>query len=269
MLRYGIPANRLPKDALDAEIDAIRRLGVRFRMGERWGEHFTLAGLRQSHDAVFVAIGAQRAQGLRCEGEQHALAGIEFLARVANGIPLTLGHDVAVVGGGNTAMDCARSAVRLGARNVRVLYRRGRGEMPCLMEEVEAAEAEGVRIELLIAPVRLERNGRGLVLTCQRMTLGEPDASGRRRPVALEGSDFTMERSTVIAAIGQSVERSLAEREGLAATAWGIAADERTLATNLPGVFAGGDAVLGADLAVRAVAAGRMAAASIHHFLSG
>jgi formate dehydrogenase major subunit len=265
MLRYGIPTNRLPKDALDAEIDAIRRLGARFRMGERWGEDFTLAGLREQHDAVFVAIGAQRAQGLRCQGEEHALAGIEFLERVANGNPAPLGDDVVVVGGGNTAMDCARSAIRLGARNVRVLYRRGRQEMPCLMEEVEAAEAEGVQIELLVAPVRLERN----VLTCRRMTLGEPDASGRRRPVELDGSDFTMECSTVIAAIGQSVERSLAEQEGLEVTDWGIAADERTFATNLPGVFAGGDAVLGADLAVRAVAAGRMAAAAIHQFLSG
>jgi formate dehydrogenase major subunit len=265
MLRYGIPANRLPKDALDAEIDAIRRLGARFRMGERWGDDFTLAGLREQHDAVFVAIGAQRAQGLRCQGEEHALAGIEFLERVANGNPAPLGDDVAVVGGGNTAMDCARSAVRLGARNVRVLYRRGRQEMPCLMEEVEAAEAEGVQIELLVAPVRLERN----VLTCRRMTLGEPDASGRRRPVELDGSDFTMECSTVIAAIGQSVDLSLPEQEGLEVTAWGIAADERTLETNLPGVFAGGDAVLGADLAVRAVAAGRMAAAAIHQFLSG
>ena len=265
MLRYGIPANRLPKDALDAEIDAIRLLGARFRMGERWGEDFTLAGLREQHDAVFVAIGAQRAQGLRCQGEEHALAGIEFLERVANGNPAPLGDDVAVVGGGNTAMDCSRSAIRLGARNVRVLYRRGRQEMPCLMEEVEAAEAEGVQIELLVAPVRLERN----VLTCRRMTLGEPDASGRRRPVELDGSDFTMECSTVIAAIGQSVERSLAEQEGLEVTDWGIAADERTFATNLPGVFAGGDAVLGADLAVRAVAAGRMAAAAIHQFLSG
>jgi formate dehydrogenase major subunit len=265
MLRYGIPANRLPKDALDAEIDAIRRLGARFQMGQRWGEDFTLAGLRQRHDAVFVAIGAQRAQGLRCEGEEHALAGIDFLERVAGGNAPSLGDDVAVVGGGNTAMDCARSAVRLGARNVRVIYRRSRQEMPCLMEEVEAAEAEGVRIELLVAPVRLEEN----VLTCQRMTLGEPDASGRRRPVALEGSDFTMKCSTVIAAIGQSVDLSLAEQEGLAVTGWGIAADEGTLATNLPGVFAGGDGVLGADLAVRAVAAGRMAAAAIHQFLSG
>jgi formate dehydrogenase major subunit len=269
MLRYGIPANRLPKDALDAEIEAIRRLGARFRMGERWGEHFTLAGLRRQHDAVFVAIGAQRAQGLGCEGEEHALAGIEFLERVAGGNSPPLGNHVAVVGGGNTAMDCARSAVRLGARNVRVLYRRSRQEMPCLMEEVEAAEAEGVHIELLVAPVRLERNGGGLLLTCQRMTLGEPDESGRRRPVALDGSDFTMECSTAIAAIGQSVDRSLAEREGLAVTAWGIAADERTFETNLPGVFAGGDGVLGADLAVRAVAAGRMAAAGIHQFLSG
>jgi NADPH-dependent glutamate synthase beta subunit-like oxidoreductase/ferredoxin len=269
MLRYGIPANRLPKDALEMEIDAIRRLGARFRMGERWGEHFTLAGLRQQHDAVFVAIGAQRAQGLGCQGEEHALAGIEFLERVARGNPPPLGDQVAVIGGGNTAMDCARSAVRLGARNVGVVYRRGREEMPCLMEEVESAEAEGVHIDLLVAPVRLERNGRSLLLTCRRMTLGEPDASGRRRPVALEGPEFTVECSTAIAAIGQSVDRSLAELEGLAVTAWGIAADPKTLATNLPGVFAGGDAVLGADLAVRAVAAGRMAAASIHQFLSG
>jgi formate dehydrogenase major subunit len=265
MLRYGIPANRLPKDALDAEIDAIRRLGAQFRMGERWGEDFTLAGLRQRHDAVFVAIGAQRAQGLRCDGEEQALAGIEFLERVASGNPLPLGDDVAVVGGGNTAMDCARSAIRLGARNVRVLYRRGRQEMPCLMEEVEAAEAEGVHLDFLVAPVRLERN----VLACRRMTLGEPDASGRRRPVPLDGSDFTIACSTVIAAIGQSVDLSLPEQEGLEVTAWGIAADERTFETNLPGVFAGGDAVLGADLAVRAVAAGRMAAAAMHQFLSG
>ena len=269
MLRYGIPANRLPKDALDAEIDAIRLLGARFRMGERWGEDFTLAALRQQHDAVFVAIGAQRAQGLHCEGEEHALAGIEFLERVATGNPCSLGNHVAVVGGGNTAIDCARSAIWLGARNVRVLYRRSRPEMPCLMEEVEAAEAEGVQIDLLAAPVRLERHGGALSLTCRRMTLGDPDASGRRRSVPLDGSDFTLECSTVIAAIGQSVDLSLPEREGLAVTAWGIAADERTFATNLPGIFAGGDGVLGADLAVRAVAAGRMAAAAISEFLSG
>jgi NADPH-dependent glutamate synthase beta subunit-like oxidoreductase/ferredoxin len=269
MLRYGIPAYRLPKDALDAEIAAIRALGAEFRMGRRWGEDFGLAELRKTHDAVFLAIGAQHAQGLRCSGEEHALSGIEFLERVAEGHAPALGDDVLVLGGGNTAVDCARSAVRLGAHKVSILYRRSRQEMPCLMEEVEAAEAEGVHLDLLVAPLRLERTPVGLALTCQRMTLGEPDASGRRRPVPVEGSEFTLDCSAVIAAIGQSVERTLAEREGLAVTAWGIAAAEKTLATNLPGVFAGGDAVFGADLAVRSVAAGRMAAASIHQYLTG
>jgi formate dehydrogenase major subunit len=292
MLRYGIPAYRLPKDALDAEIAGLRALGAEFHMSSRWGEDFTLAALRQEHDAVFVAIGAQRAQGLGCPGEESALRGVGFLEQVAQGNPPSLGSDVVVIGGGNTAVDCARSAVRLGARNVRILYRRSRQEMPCLMEEVEAAEAEGVHVDLLVAPLRLDvvgrtekpfPDGRGsdaasraatvrerssLLLTCRRMTLGEPDASGRRRPVPVEGSDFALRCSTVIAAIGQSVERALAEREGLRVTAWGIAVEGRTLATNLPGVFAGGDAVLGADLAVRAVAAGRIAAASIHQYLT-
>lgn len=269
MLRYGIPAYRLPRQALDAEIDAIRRLGAEFRMERRWGEHFTLASLREAHDAVFVAIGAQRAQALRCEGEELALAGVEFLELVAKGNAPSLGPHVVVVGGGNTAIDCARSAVRLGARTVRILYRRGRQEMPCLMEEVEGAEAEGVEIDFLSAPVRLERNSHSLVLTCLRMGLGEPDASGRPRPVPIEGSGFTISCSAVIAAIGQAVDRGPAESDGLRVTGWWLAAEDRTFATNLPGVFAGGDAVLGADLAVRAVAAGRMAAASIDQYLRG
>ncbi|MBI4876286.1 MAG: FAD-dependent oxidoreductase [Acidobacteria bacterium] len=270
MLRYGIPAFRLPKDALDAEIGAIRGLGAGFRMNSRWGRDFSLAELRGGHDAVFLAIGAQRAQGLRCEGEELALSGVEFLRLVAAGNPPALGENVLVVGGGNTAMDCARSAVRLGPRSVRVLYRRTRREMPCLMQEVEEAEAEGVVCEFLVAPARLERgDDHQLLLTCRRMALGAPDASGRRSPVPVEGSEHVIECSTVIAAIGQAVDRSLAETEGLRVTGWGIAADERTLATNLPGVFAGGDAVLGADLAVRAVAAGRIAAASIDQFLRG
>jgi formate dehydrogenase major subunit len=269
MLRYGIPAYRLPKDALDAEIEAIKKLGARFRMGSQWGRDFTLAGLRERHDAVFLAIGAQRARALECEGEELALPGTGFLEMLAAGSPPPLGPDVLVVGGGNTALDCARSAVRLGARNVCVLYRRGRNEIPCLAQEVDAAEVEGVRFEFLVAPIRLERSGPRLRLTCRRMTLGSPDGDGRRKPVAVDGSDYTVECSTVISAVGQTVERALAVREGLAVTAWGIAANETTLATNLPGVFAGGDAVLGADLAVRAVAAGKLAAASIHQYLSG
>lgn len=270
MLRYGIPAYRLPKDALDEEIAVIRALGAHFHMNRRWGADFSLADLRSSHDAVFIAIGAQLAQALRCEGEELALSGIEFLSLVAKGVPPALGKDVVVIGGGNTAMDCARSAARLNGSRVRVLYRRTRKEMPCLMEEVEGAEAESVAMDFLVAPTRLERSASGnLVLTCQRMKLGEPDSSGRRRPIVVEGSDFAVECSTVIAAIGQWVDRGLAEQEGLRVTTWGIDAHKHTLATNLPGVFAGGDAVLGADLAVRAVAAGRIAATSIDQFLNG
>lgn len=270
MLRWGIPAYRLPKDALAAEIDAIGALGAEFRMGLRWGVDFSLADLRRDHHAVFIAIGAQQAQALRCEGDEQALSGIEFLALVAAGNPPSLGGDVVVIGGGNTAVDCARTALRLDARTVTLLYRRTRREMPCLMQEVEAAELEGVTVAILAAPIRIERiEHHRLLLTCQRMTLGDPDRSGRRQPVPVAGSEFTIECSSVIAATGQSVERTLAEREGLQVTSWGVAADDRTLATNIPGVFAGGDAVLGPDLAVRAVAAGRMAAASIDQYVTG
>ncbi len=270
MLRYGIPAFRLPKDALDAEIGVIRALGAEFRMNAVWGVDFTLNELRESFDAVFVATGAQHAQALRCEGEEFAISGIEFLEAVAGGASPPLGSEVLILGGGNTAVDCARTAVRLGARTVRVLYRRTEREMPCLLSEAEAARAEGVHFEFLVAPVRLESSSRHeLTLSCRRMTLGPPDSSGRPRPIPLEGSDFTLSASTVIAAIGQTVDRSVAERCGLRVTTWGIAADPATLATNLPGVFAGGDCMLGADLAVRAVAAGRIAARSIGQYLRG
>jgi len=150
-----------------------------------------------------------------------------------------------------------------------VLYRRTRREMPCLMEEVEAAEAEGVRIEFLVAPVRLERKAAKLNLTCQRMELGPPDESGRARPVPVASSEFTVEASSVIAAIGQSVQVDALNGAQLALSKWGIVADPKTLATNLPGVFAGGDAVTGPDLAVRAVAAGKLAAASLDQYLGG
>ncbi len=270
MLRYGIPGHRLPKDALDAEINAIGALGAEFHFNQRWGVDFTLAQLRASHDAIFIAIGAQHSQDLRCEGEELALSAVEFLECVATGNPPSLGEDVIVLGGGNTAMDCARAAVRLGARSVRLFYRRTREEMPALLSEAEETENEGVEFVFLTAPVQLEGNGHHRVLlTCRRMQLGEPDRSGRRRPVPIEGSEFTVTCSTVIAALGQTVDRSVAEHEGLKVTSWGVYADERTCATNLPGVFAGGDAVLGADLAVRAVAAGRRAAYSIDQLLRG
>jgi formate dehydrogenase major subunit len=270
MLRYGIPEYRLPRAALDAEIAVIERLGASFRMSTRWGRDFSLAELRRDHDAVFLGIGAQLSSRLGCVGEELSLSGLEFLRRVAEGESPALGRRVIVIGGGNTAMDSARTARRLGAE-VRVLYRRTRAELPCLMEEVEGAEAEGVALEFLVTPVRLERSGNGhaLTLVCQRMELGEPDDSGRRRPLQIPGLEFEVECDSVIAAVGLVVERTQAEQEGLKLTAWGLDVDPQTLATNLSGVFAGGDAVLGADLAVRAVAAGRLAAISIDQHLRG
>jgi formate dehydrogenase major subunit len=269
MLRYGIPAFRLPRPVLDAEIQMIRSLGAEFRLGKRLGRDFTLERLRQDFDAVFLAIGSQGSRGLGCPGEELATPALEFLEKLTDGPPPTVGNDVIVVGGGNTAMDACRSAVRLGAKSVRVLYRRSRREMPCLMEEVEAAEAEGVKIEFLVAPMRLERKAGTLTLTCQRMELGAPDASGRARSLAIPGSHYEVEASCVIAAIGQAVELEPLNSTQLTLSKWGIAADPKTLATNLPGVFAGGDAVTGPDLAVRAVAAGKLAAASIDQYLSG
>jgi formate dehydrogenase major subunit len=269
MLRYGIPAFRLPRQVLDAEIQMIRNLGAEFRLGKRLGRDFTLDDLRRDFDAVFLAIGAQGSRGLGCPGEDLATPALEFLEKLTDGPLPAVGSDVVVVGGGNTAMDACRCAVRLGAKSVRVLYRRTRREMPCLMEEVEAAEAESVKLEFLVAPVRLERKAGKLSLTCQRMELGPPDESGRARPVPVPGSDFEVLATCVIAAIGQSVDLQPLNSAQITLSKWGIAADPRTLATNLPGVFAGGDAVTGPDLAVRAVAAGKLAAASIDQYLNG
>jgi NADPH-dependent glutamate synthase beta subunit-like oxidoreductase len=268
MLRYGIPAFRLPWDVLAREIDVIAELGGRFRMNTRLGRDVTLDELRRESDAVFLAIGAQASRGLDCPGEELATSAVTMLADVADGRRPALGDRVLVVGGGNTAMDVARTAVRLGAE-VTILYRRTRREMPCLMEEVEAAEAEGVTVELLVAPVRLDRAEAGLRLTCQRMTLGKPDLQGRPRPVPIPGSEFTVDATAVVSAVGQVVEAEESGAAGVKTNSRGISVNPVTLATSLDGVFAGGDGVTGADLAVRAVAAGKLAAASIDQYLSG
>jgi formate dehydrogenase major subunit len=269
MLRYGIPAFRLPRRVLDAEIELIRELGAEFRLARELGRDVTLDELRREFDAVFLAVGAQGSRGLGCAGEELATPALEFLEKLTDGPTPSPGNAVLVVGGGNTAMDASRCALRLGANLVRVLYRRTRREMPCLMEEVEAAEAEGVQIEYLIAPVRLERRAGRLILTCLRMELGAPDESGRARPVPIRGSEFELEASCVIAAIGQEVALGNEEAPDLRLSARGIEVKPETLETNLPGVFAGGDGVTGPDLAVRAVAAGKLAAASIDQYLSG
>jgi len=270
MLRYGIPAFRLPHQVLAQEIDVVRLLGGEFRMRSRLGTDVTLAELRHNFDAVFLAIGAQQSRGLDCPGEELALPAVDLLAQAAKGTPPSLKDDVVVVGGGNTAMDAARTAVRLGARSVTVVYRRTRREMPCLMSEVEAAEAEGVRLDTLVAPVSLEHAAQGgLRLTCVRMQLGAPDSSGRPRPVPIPGSEFTLVASSVVAAIGQVVDTATLGTGDLRLSRSGVSVNPVTLETSIDGVFAGGDAVTGADLAIRAVAAGTLAAVSIDQYLSG
>ena len=268
MLRYGIPAFRLPRDVLANEVAVIADLGGRFRMKTRLGRDVSVEALRRDSDAVFLAIGAQTSRGLECPGEALALPALEMLEAVAAGRRPPIGDRVLVVGGGNTAMDAARTAVRLGAQ-VTVLYRRTRREMPCLMAEVEAAEAEGVHVEFLVAPVGLEHSDDGLRLTVQRMALGKPDLQGRPRPIPIAGSDFTLDATAVVSAVGQVVDGEDLAKAGLRLSARGISVDPVTLATKLDGVFAGGDGVTGADLAVRAVAAGKLAAVSIDQYLSG
>ncbi len=274
MMRYGIPSYRLPTEVLDREIDVIRRMGVDIRCGVTLGRDMSLDDLHREYDAVFIAIGAWSASSMRVEGEREAgvLFGIEFLWDVATGKKVDVGDEVIVVGGGNTAIDAARTSLRLGAKRVKIYYRRTREEMPADDAEIEAAVKEGVEINFLVAPVGVRKAKRGIELTCVRMELGEPDESGRRRPVPIKGSEFKVTVDAVIAAIGQNVDArclDVAELK-LKQTKWStVEVDEHTFLTNGEGVFAGGDCVSGPDVAVTAIAAGRKAAWSIHQYLQG
>jgi formate dehydrogenase major subunit len=271
MVRYGIPSYRLPRDVIEREAKIIERLGAEFRFGTALGRDVTLDGLKKEFDAVFLGLGAQKATAMGVPGEElpGVLSGIGFLGAVSRDETHPIGETVMVVGGGNTAIDAARTALRLGAKEVTVLYRRTRAEMPAWAMEIHAAEEEGVKLEILAAPTKIERSADGLLhVTCIRMALGEKDASGRQRPVPQKGSEHVRAVHNVIAAIGQGVDPSAAE--GCAVTKWSsLAADPRTQATSLDGVFAGGDCVSGADIAVTAVAAGRRAAIAIDQFLAG
>ncbi|MCG0275346.1 MAG: FAD-dependent oxidoreductase [Thermosediminibacteraceae bacterium] len=272
MLRYGIPQYRLPKEVLDREIDLIKKMGVEFVTSCRIGRDVSLDYLRTKFDAVFLAIGAWKSSKLRCPGEEHqgVMGGIDFLRAVAKGEQVDIGRKVAVVGGGNTAMDACRTAVRLGAEEVYVLYRRTRNEMPANEVEIREAEEEGVKFIFLVAPLEIiERNGRVAAIRLQKMRLGEPDASGRRKPEPIPGEEMVLEVDTVIAAIGQEVDA--AGLDGIQLTRKGtISAGENTFATNIPGVFAGGDAINeGPGIAIEAVADGKKAAEVIASYLDG
>lgn len=273
MLRWGIPYYRLPASVLDAEIKVITDMGVDIQCGKALGRDFTLQSLKEAgYDAIFVSLGAQESSRMRVEGEDlpGVISGIDFLARVARGEHPELGDSVVVVGGGNTAIDSARTALRLGARDVTILYRRTREEMPALDIEIEEALKEGVKIEFLAAPVSIAAVRDHLSLTCQRMQLGEPDASGRRRPIPIQGAEYTRMCGTVISAIGQRIDMECLEGESVTCSTDGrISVDPLTMQTNIEGVFAGGDCVTGPDIAVRAAGAGRLAAISIDQYLRG
>jgi len=275
MLRVGIPDYRLPPRILDYEIDYIKALGVEIRLDAGLGRDFTLASLQEEgYKAVIMALGAHHCLSLGVEGEQTAgvQPGVEFLRRAALGQAQAPGQRVVVVGGGNVALDSARTALRLGSEEVTILYRRTRAEMPAYEEETEEALEEGVKIEYLVAPKRfLSQNGRLLGVEVIRMELGAPDASGRARPQEIPGSEYVIEADGALAAIGQ--EPDLACLDQTCNLQVGpkhcLQVDPLTLQSSLPHVFAGGDAVLGPATVIQAVAQGKEAARSVVRLLDG
>jgi len=272
MLRYGIPEYRLPDSVLQAEIDAIEKLGVKLQNNVKIGRDLTLDELREKYDAVLVAVGAWTSVGLRCPGEEleGVFGGIDFLRDVALGNTVEIGDKVAIVGGGNTAMDACRVAVRLGASKVYNIYRRTKNEMPAEEIEIIEAEEEGVIFKNLTNPIEVVGdNGKVSAVRLQVMELGEPDESGRRSPVAVEGKEEVIDIDSIIVAIGQKTDS--VGLEALEHTRWKtIKADEHTFLTNLDKVFAIGDATNdGADIAITAIAEAGKAAVMIDKFLCG
>ena len=267
-LRLYIPPYRLPREVLEREVSVVQKLGAEVRLRTRLGRDVHLEDLRRDFAAVFLALGAHKGLSLQIPGENltGVMDGISFLKAVNAGAPPAVGRRVAVIGGGNAAVDAARSAWRAGAEEVHLLYRRTADLMPALASEVEEARREGVQFHCLTLPVRLLGEGRVRGLVAQKTELGEPDAGGRSCPMPVPGSEFTLEVDTVITAVGQTADFSFFG-PGLAfdtATIFRLEADPVTLATRIPGVFAGGDLVTGPRSAVEAFAAGRRAALAIH-----
>jgi len=275
MLRVGIPDHRLPREVLDREIEVITRLGVEVKVNTPLGQDLTVDHLlNNGYSAVYLALGAHKGIDLGIPGERAkgVRQGVDFLREVNLNGKAPVGEKVAIVGGGNVAIDVSRAAVRLGAEEVTILYRRTRAEMPAWEEEIQAAEAEGVKITYLVAPQEaLAEEGSIVGLRCIRMELGEPDSSGRRRPVPIPGSEYDIEIDQLIAAIGQRPDlSSLEDTADLGFTKWGTTeVNPITYETGRKGVFAGGDLQTGPWVAIGAIAAGREAAESMVRYLDG
>jgi glutamate synthase (NADPH/NADH) small chain len=282
VLMYGIPEFRLPKSIVEAEANYVKKLGVEIRASCLVGRTYTIPELlKKGFDAVFIGTGAGLPQFLGIPGEN--LGGIysanEFLIRVnlmkaytfpECDTPIRIGKKVAVIGGGNVTMDSARSALRLGAEEVCIVYRRSREEMPARQEEIENAEEEGITCKFLANPTKFIGDEKGWVkaMECICMELGAPDESGRRRPVPVKGSEFVMDVDTVIVAIGRTPNPIIqSTTEGLAVTKWGTIVADENGKTNIEGVYAGGDIVTGEATVISAMGAGKKAAKAIHEFL--
>lgn len=274
MLRYGIPEYRLPKEVVDDEIATIEAMGVEFIYNTKVGKDIPFETIRADYDAVLMGIGAWKSTGVGCPGEDcdGVIGGIDFLRKVVRNEEMILGDKVAIVGGGNTAMDACRTAVRLGAKTVYNIYRRTKDEMPADLVEIEEAEEEGVIFKNLTNPLEIipGEDGRVREVVLQVMELGEPDASGRRRPVPVEGKTETIEVDTMILAIGQAVDSSLLPEEMAKTRKGAISYDSRTFRTSMEGVFAGGDC--GNDkisIAVEAIADAKKVSMMIDAYLNG
>ncbi len=284
VLVYGIPEFRLPKAIVRFEIENLKKMGVTIRPSYIVGQAATVKELmdEEGFDAVFLGTGAGLPYFMGIPGENFigVQSANEFLTRVnlmkayafpEYDTPVYIGKRVAVVGGGNVAMDCLRNSLRLGAEQVVCLYRRTRNEAPARLEELEHAEHEGIDFRWLNAPVEIigDKNGVMKAAKCIKMELGEPDASGRRRPVPIKNSEYTIDLDTIIIAIGQGPNPLVPRTtEGLALNKWGnIVADSETMATSIPGVFAGGDIVTGAATVILAMGAGKKASIGIENYL--
>jgi formate dehydrogenase major subunit len=275
MLNVGIPPYRLTREVVGQAIEEVRRLGVGITTGTPIGKELNLEVLRKKYDAVYIAAGAHKAEKLGIPGEdlQGVIHGVTFMRRVNLEKDLKIGTRVTVVGGGNTAMDAARSSLRLGAKEVFILYRRSREEMPVDPRELEQVEEEGIKIHYLTQPIRvLSRDGiRVSGVRCIRNRLGDFEKDGRRRPIPIEGTEFEIDIDLLIPAVSQSPDISfLPEEIGLEISKWDrLSANPETFETNVHGIYAGGDFVTGPRDVIRVIADGRKAALSIHTYLSG
>lgn len=283
VLTYGIPEFRLPKSIVQSEVAYVQSLGAELKLGYLVGRIHTIPELlKTGYDAVFIGTGAGLPAFLGVSGE--GLGGIysanEFLIRVNlmkayafpfYDTPIRIGRHVVVIGGGNVAMDSARSALRLGAEEVCIVYRRSREEMPARKEEIENAEEEGIICKFLANPIRFLGDEKGWVraMECVCMELGPPDQSGRRRPIPVKGSEFVMDTDTVVVAVGRTPNPIIqSTTEGLTVTKWGTIIADENGKTSLAGVFAGGDIVTGEATVISAMGAGKKAAKAIHEYLA-